>query len=1163
MEEIMRGLIVGLIVAGALATATGAAPFTPPESFGARAPAWEPDTQVTDNSMNNYLYYSNGHRLVIARNGVRHLVWHNGSSVYYKRYYPGEGWTPDTMLSGAVSSFCPSVALDSDGASIHVVWEAYQHIGHSYYHIVYDRCTPTSNGNGGWDTTRDICTSHDSAYHYYPVVACAPNRVAVSWYEYNAGGGAYMVGFRECLSGAWQNQVELDSIGSSYYRSMPSLAVAPDGDVFLTYYGTQPAQSSYHVYVKRRLSNAWQATEDATPMLSYAALNCIALNPLTVRPHVVCYGMGNDGYYRIYHNWRGGAGWQSSCDTVSQPGPTPGRSCYYPNIEFTRDGAAEVTWFVYPKPNGGYGVRFNERSPAGDWGAPVWLSDSSTSYSDYYPNVATDVNGGVYVVWYSSRTSYYQVWLKRRVPPTNVGFVCLSVPAANVDSVLSAVAPVCTTCNYGALSASYNVRLRIGSFYDYTVPVGNHPSQTRLAVQFPAFSDWPRGDFLARCSLSVSGDTWFADDTLAKRVTGHVHDVRCDTIIAPVAVIDSAQPPVTPRARISNRGSDDETFSIGFRLTDGYNQSLAVSVAHSDTHTYSFPVWNHRLRGTWLASCSTRLTTDVNHANDALQRTVLVRIADIAVSGIDFPVGTVDSADPIAPRVRLRNNGSHSATFDAWFRFDTSGGNAYSQHVLVNGLSPALESLVSFPAWPQPHRVNNYVSRCSVYQAGDINRRNDTLGGAFIVRASTPPQGGTWTLKTDVPLGNRRKNVKAGGALAYGKENGNDTGFVFAFKGNSTAEFYRYNPVTSDWISQDTIPLRNRTSKKKKVNKGATLAMTAVGKVYATKGNNCNDFWEYDPEKPTGTGWNQKADVPTGARAVKDGAGLVAVHDGSTNADYLYLLKGAGTSEFYRYSVAADSWTRLSSAPVTGFKNGSCLASDDGDTIFALRGSTNEFFAYSISGLNWQTRLGLPFNLPSSTRRKKVKDGAGLAYANRIVYALKGGGVNEFWSYECDVQNWVADNPMAPSPMNKTVKAGGALVYARGQNALYALRGNNTREFWTYTSRTLAGRGSPVMAGDPQDIQGQAELRTARFALRIAPNPFSGTTTISYSLPGTEGFSLKLYDVTGNLLQTLRTGHARAGTSDFKLRASDLPRGIYLLRLEAHDFRATRKLVVE
>ena len=301
-------------------------------------------------------------------------------------------------------------------------------------------------------------------------------------------------------------------------------------------------------------------------------------------------------------------------------------------------------------------------------------------------------------------------------------------------------------------------------------------------------------------------------------------------------------------------------------------------------------------------------------------------------------------------------------------------------------------------------------------------------------RPSGPPGSAAWTLMAELPLGGKSKNVKDGGALCYGKEAGNDTGFVYAFQGQQPVRVLPVQHGHHCLGVQESIPALNRLGKKKAVKKGSSLAYGTDGKVYATKGNNTLDWWQYD--LLTGV-WTQKADVPTGAKNCKEGVGSAAVKVGSDH--YVYLLRGSGTYDFYRYNTATDVWditlpTAPGGASNKPYKNGSSIAYDGGDTIYCLKGSYNEFAAYSVAGKNWVTKDPLPLVAPPGTKKKKVKDGSGMAYYGKSVYALKGGNTDEFWMFNTADQTWSVQPQLTPG--SKKVKGGGALTFADANRSL-------------------------------------------------------------------------------------------------------------------------------
>ena len=88
------------------------------------------------------------------------------------------------------------------------------------------------------------------------------------------------------------------------------------------------------------------------------------------------------------------------------------------------------------------------------------------------------------------------------------------------------------------------------------------------------------------------------------------------------------------------------------------------------------------------------------------------------------------------------------------------------------------------------------------------------------------------------------------------------------------------------------------------------------------------------------------------------------------------------------------------------------------------------------------------------------------------------------------------------------------------------------------------------------------------FALEaITPNPFVGSTTISFAVPATVNVSLKVYDITGKLVTTLVSGNQAPGRHSVVWNGTDdlgrsVAQGIYLVRMDAASFSATKKIVL-
>jgi flagellar hook capping protein FlgD/IPT/TIG domain-containing protein/alginate lyase len=99
------------------------------------------------------------------------------------------------------------------------------------------------------------------------------------------------------------------------------------------------------------------------------------------------------------------------------------------------------------------------------------------------------------------------------------------------------------------------------------------------------------------------------------------------------------------------------------------------------------------------------------------------------------------------------------------------------------------------------------------------------------------------------------------------------------------------------------------------------------------------------------------------------------------------------------------------------------------------------------------------------------------------------------------------------------------------------------------------------------DLGVEGGLGPREFALRPPyPNPFGARTNVRFDLPRPGEVRLTIYDLMGRAVRTLVDGSLPAGRYEASWDALDregnaVASGVYLLRLEAQDFRATRKLL--
>jgi hypothetical protein len=90
-------------------------------------------------------------------------------------------------------------------------------------------------------------------------------------------------------------------------------------------------------------------------------------------------------------------------------------------------------------------------------------------------------------------------------------------------------------------------------------------------------------------------------------------------------------------------------------------------------------------------------------------------------------------------------------------------------------------------------------------------------------------------------------------------------------------------------------------------------------------------------------------------------------------------------------------------------------------------------------------------------------------------------------------------------------------------------------------------------------VEEQKELRVESLELRVYPNPCFGDAVIKYGLLEKGGGSLKLYDLGGKLVKNVGVS---AGSCEIAVNLDDLANGIYFVKLEADNYKATKKLTI-
>jgi hypothetical protein len=76
------------------------------------------------------------------------------------------------------------------------------------------------------------------------------------------------------------------------------------------------------------------------------------------------------------------------------------------------------------------------------------------------------------------------------------------------------------------------------------------------------------------------------------------------------------------------------------------------------------------------------------------------------------------------------------------------------------------------------------------------------------------------------------------------------------------------------------------------------------------------------------------------------------------------------------------------------------------------------------------------------------------------------------------------------------------------------------------------------------------------------PNPFNPITTIRFEIPKAQHVSLKIFDILGREVKTLFNENAPAGIMAVDFKADGLASGIYIYKIVADGFTASKKLML-
>jgi hypothetical protein len=516
------------------------------------------------------------------------------------------------------------------------------------------------------------------------------------------------------------------------------------------------------------------------------------------------------------------------------------------------------------------------------------------------------------------------------LPPSNpdVGVTQIVAPAGTIDSG-APVNPQAWVKNFGGAPASFPVTFRIGTLYSDVQSVAALPGGDSVMVNFAAWSSTKRGTWATACTTALVGDSTPANNGAVGTVTVRVVDASAFVINSPVGAYAPGQV-VTPSATWKNLGTSAATFWAYEMLKDPtgtrvYKESSLVAGLDPGqvVQVNSFPACTLRTLGGWEARCSTALAGDVVPGNDAIVRGFTVGTEWVEVASMPLPLSGKDIKDGAWLTYMHADELVYAAKGNKTFDF-----YSYSP---VSGAWTIRPSV--------PFGTDGKAVRKGSCAANDgvryiyVAKGNNSLGFYRYDVVDT-----SWTQLPDVPAG--RGKVKAGAGMAYA------AGFVYLLKG-SRCEFVRFNTGTERWETAPEAPY----GLKPRWDKGSWLVHDGDTTIYAHKATK-HELWGFEV---TTNAWDTlQRGMPflsqTGrSKKSKDG-GAGAWHTGS-----IFALKGGNTNEFWEYRSSLNNWVERDTMPTFGSSNrrkrvnsGGAITCAEG-SLFAFKGNkTVEMWRYTV-----------------------------------------------------------------------------------------------------------------------------------------------------------------------------------------------------------------------
>ncbi|MBM3314504.1 hypothetical protein FJY71_01495, partial [candidate division WOR-3 bacterium] len=464
------------------------------------------------------------------------------------------------------------------------------------------------------------------------------------------------------------------------------------------------------------------------------------------------------------------------------------------------------------------------------------------------------------------------------------------------------ITPRARVANQSAVPLSFSIRFDVTGLYAETTTATLPPADS-ASVSFPDFTPDTCGPFLARCSTRLAAEDYPQNDRAEALFFIRKVDVAPVQILSPYDTAPGAL--FRPAVRLRNHGTQAATLSLRLFIDRGTDQTvydtietgILLDAGATLDHQLATP-WLAESSGSYIATAMTILPGDMVPHNDLIRK-------PFTISPL-FARGWREAAPmPAAPSGKACKDGAWLCLGPDSLVYAAKGNKAadfYAYEPLADswtGLPPIPAGLEARP--PYRGAVGVFDGLGAVY----ATKGNNTQG---FWRYSVDSMA--WQQLADVPLGNSRKRVKGGTDMVYVVRD--DTGWAYLLKGLGQ-DFFRYNTVRGVW---DTLLPLAPAGSYPKWDKGSWLVFDGNASLYAHKAKR-HELWRFDLAAKTWSTSSRPGMPLVGmmGRSKKSKDGGSAAVDSAPDGTGIYALKGGNTQEFWQYSCLANAWTELDTMP--------------------------------------------------------------------------------------------------------------------------------------------------------------------------------------------------------------------------------------------------------